>query len=402
MLGFPTESRRMAMTTTSKQLRRKHRKSPKPHKQGSPISRISALERLQALEPAYVIYRSRTVASERARIDWALLSAFMASEEELESLPASEIFEPSFFSRLLGDILRVPGATTCRKVELLDGYLHFLQDTGRWPRADSFELTHLMLLMRVPGVAGRRTSPECPISFPSRHGHGLTLVQWAAHLLDEMLEGKFNPGSKESLAYPVEGPEDVVLLAPGLDPLPFTVFKNLFDAMDKADLFEREDEENFWDDEEDCEPETETSGDLYPTYSGLILMEDDHPQNQNDIQRLLTAYLRIVVMAHAPADAGLAGLRRAELFISVLGKASSAPKANRGAHSLSAGVRTLSIQEQTKKQLSNQFGEISASVLGCIKAGILEYVDGTLVAQRPIREAITTLRKEHTGAVTKN
>lgn len=268
------------MTTTSKQLRRKHRKSPRPHKQGSPTSRISALERLHALKPAYLVYRSRTVASERALFDWTRLSALLDSSEELESLPASEIFEPLFIGRLLGDILRVPGDTTCRKLELLDGYLHFLEDTGRWPRAKgSFELSHLLLLMRVRGVAGRRVSPECPIIFPPRQGHGLTLVQWAAHLLDEMLEGKFNPGSKESLAYPVEGPEDVILLAPGLDPLPFTVFKDLFEAMDKADLFEREDTENFWDEDEESGHDEETSGELSPTYSGLILMKDDHPQN---------------------------------------------------------------------------------------------------------------------------
>ena len=393
------------MTTTSKQLRRKHRKSPKPHKQGSPLSHISALERLHALEPAYIVYRSHAVESQQAGLDWASLCALLESLERLESLPASEIFDPMFFSRLLGDVICLPGATTCRKLELLDGYLHFLQDTDRWPRADSFELTHLLLLMRIPGIAGRRTSPECPIIFPPRHGHGLTLVQWAAYLLDEMLEGKFNPGSKESLAYPVQGPEDVILLAPGLDPLPLTVFKNLFEAMDKADLFEREDEENFWDNDEDPEHGEETSGDLYPAFSGLILMEDDHPQNQKVIQLLLTAYLRIVVMAHAPADAGLAGLRRAESFISVLGKASSTSsvaKPDKGTNSLSAGVRILSLQAQTNKQLSEQFGEISASVLGCIKAGILEYVDGTLIAQRPIREAITTLRKEHAGAVTKN
>lgn len=387
------------MTTTSKQLRRKHRKNPKPHKQGSPTSHISGLERLQALEPAYIGYRSRTVTPEQARIEWTGLRILLGSLAGSGKFNAADVFDSKSIMSLLVDALREPDHRTCLNLQLLDGYLHFLQDTGRWPRAnDSFELMHLLVLMRIPRVVDRRTSIGCPSSFPNVQGHGLTLVQWAAYLLDEMLDGKFNPESHQSLAYPVQGPDDVVLLAPGLFPLPFTVFKDLFNAMDKADLFDRSEEQSFWDADEDIEQAEEDGGDLYPTSLGMALMQDDHPQNHEAIHSLLTSYLRIVTMAHASGDADLAGLRRADLFMSVLGAAatkSSTVKAE-------GETNMLSIGEQTKEQVANQFGEISASILACIKAGVLEYVDGSLIAHRLIREAIRNLRKEYVGATSKN
>ncbi|MFL4473993.1 hypothetical protein ACIPVK_08345 [Paeniglutamicibacter sp. MACA_103] len=380
------------MTTTSKQLRRKHRKSPKPRRQGHHPSRVSGLERLRGLEPAYIVWRSRTVAQSQARADWAGLLDLLESYAGFAPFNAPDALAPRPFAIIIKSIRRLRCDAACQALNRLDGYLHFLQDNGRWTGgSEDFDLLHMMVLMRIPGPAHRRTPRECPIDIPARHGHGVALVQWAAYLLDEMIEGKFIPNSTESLALPVTAPAGPILLAPGLYPLPVTIFLDLFTAMDEADLFETAGAESAWDEDEYAEHVPEDNGELYPTHSGMALLEDDHPRNHDVIRSLLTAYLRILAMAHATPKSGMSGLRRAEGFLTLLVDAATASSTAE----LLGETNMLSLGDDIQDRLAERYGELSASVLACLEAGVLEYTDGTLVAQPIVREAIKDLHDEY-------
>lgn len=382
------------MTTTSKQLRRKHRKSPKPRRQGPHPSRASGLERLYALEPAYIAWRSRAVLPDQAHDDWAGLLVLLEAYAKIGPFNAPDAFDPKSFALMLNAIRRISGEAAHQTLNRLDGYLHFLNDNGRWHRgSEVFDLLHMLVLVRVPGPTHRRTPRECPIDIPERHGHGIALVQWAAYLLDEMLEGRFIPDVTESLAFPVADPAGPILLAPGLYPLPLSIFMDLFTAMDEADLFETDEGESAWDEEECVEEAGENDGEPYPTHAGMALLQDDHPRNHDAIRSLLTAYLQILALAHATPASGVAGLRRAERFISVLGDAAAEPSTTK-AH---GETSLLSLGEDIRDRPADRFGEISASILACLEAGVLEYVDGILVAQTVVREAIKDLRDEYAG-----
>jgi hypothetical protein len=382
----------MAMTTKSKQLRRKHRKSPNPRRQGPHPSRASGLDRLRALEPAYIAWRTRTIPPGEAGADWAGLLDLLESYAGIAPFDAPDALEPKSFAALLKPIRRLPGDAACQALDRLDGYLHFLQENGRWHSgSDVFELLHMLVLMRVSGPAQRCTPRECPIDLPARNCHGIALVQWAAYLLDEMLEGKFIPNSTESLALPVTDPTGPILLAAGLFPLPLSVFMDLFTAMDAAELFESEGEGSAWDEDEYVEEAWENNGGLYPTHSGLALLQDDHPRNREVIRSLLTAYLRILAMANATPESGMAGLRRADRFMSVLFDAAteSSPTELLGETSM------LSLGDDVQDRLAERYGELSASILACLEAGVLDYTAGTLVAQPIVREAIKDLHDEY-------
>lgn len=380
------------MTTTSKQLRRKHRKSPKPRRYGHHPSRPSGLEQLRALEPAYITWRTRTVPSVQACADWAGLLDMLESYAGFAPFNAPDALAPESFAALLKPIRRLPGDAACQALNRLDGYLHFLQDNGRWNGgSDIFELLHMMVLMRIPCPAHLRTPRECPIDIPARHGHGITLVQWAAYLLDEMIEGKFIPNSNESIAFPVTGHAGPILLAPGVYPLPLAIFLDLFSAMDEASLFETSEDESDWDEEEYVEQVQENNGDLYPTHSGMALLEDEHPRNHDVIRSLLTAYLRSLAMAEATPGSGMSGLRRADKFLTLLVDATTESSATE----LHGETSMLSFGDDIQDRLAERYGELSPSVLACLEAGVLEYIDGTLVAQSIVREAIKDLHDEY-------
>ncbi|MBV1780893.1 hypothetical protein KRR55_17400 [Paeniglutamicibacter sp. ABSL32-1] len=382
------------MTTTSKQLRRKHRKSPKPRQQGHHPSRASGLERLHALEPAYIAWRSRTVTHGRAHEDWAGLLVLLESYAKIGPFNAPDALVPRHFSLMLNTMRRLPGVVAGQAMDRLDGYLHFLKDNGRWHRGDEvFDLLHMLVLIRVPGRAHRSTPHECPYDIALPHGQGIALVQWAAFLLDGMLEGRFSPRAVESLAYPVADPEGPVLLAPGLHPLPLSRFLDLYAAMGEADLFETAGDEATGDVDEYVEEAWENNGEPYPTHSGMALLQDDHPRNHDAIRSLLTAYLRILAMADATPASGMAGLRRAHRFMSVLADVateSSTAKAH-------GETNLLSLGQDIQDRLADRFGEISDAILACLEPGVVEYTAGTLVAQSVVREAIKDLHDEYVG-----
>ena len=382
------------MTTTSKQLRRKHRKSPKPRRQGRHPSCATGLEQLHGLEPAYIAWRSRNVAHSQARADWSGLLDLLDSYAGIAPFNAPDALAPRAFATMLKSIRRLPGDAAIQALNRLDGYLHFLQDDGRWTGGSGdFVLLHMLVLMRIPGSAHRRTPRECPIDIPARHGHGVALVQWAAYLLDEMIEGKFIPNSTESLALPVTAPAGPILLAPGLYPLPFTIFLDLFTAMDEADLFETAGDEGTWDEDEYVEEAPENNGELYPTHSGMALLEDDHPRNHDVVRSLLTAYLRTLAMAEARPESGMSGLRRADRFLTLLVGASTESSDAR----LLGETSMLSLGDGIQDRLAERYGELSGSVLACLEAGVLEYTAGTLLAQPIVREAINDLHDEYAG-----
>lgn len=382
------------MTTTSKQLRRKHRKSPKSRRQSTHPSRASGLERVHRLEPAYIAWRTRTVTPCQAHEDWAGLLDSLESYAKIGPFDAPDAFVPKSFALMLKTIRRMPSDVACKALNRLDGYLHFLQDNGRWHRgSNEFDVLHMLVLMRVPGPAHRRTPRECPIYIPARHGHGIALVQWAAHLLDEMLDGKFIPNSTESLALPVTGHAGPILLAPGLYPLPLTCFMDLFTAMGEADLFETDEDEGIGDEDEYVEEAWENEDGPYPTHAGMTLRDEEHPGNHEAIRSLLTAYLRILVLADAKPISGLAGLRRADKLMAVLTDVATEASTTK-AH---GETSLLSLGEDIDVRLAKHFGEISASVMACLEAGVLEYADGTLVAQSVVREALKDLRDEYVG-----
>lgn len=382
------------MTTTSKQLRRKHRKSAKPRRQSAHSSGVSGLERLHDLEPAYIIWRTRTVPPGRARADWAGLLALLESYAGIAPFDAPDALDPKPFAALLKTIRGMPHDAACQALNRLDGYLHFVKENGRWHRGNEvFEMLHVLVLMRVPGTTHRRTPHECPIDIPARHGHGIALVQWAAYLLDAMLEGKFVPDSTESLALPVADPAGRILLAPGLYPLPLSIFMDLFTAMDAAYLFETAGNQRAWDENDYFEEAWENNGELYPTHSGLALLQDDHPRNHEVIRILLTAYLRTLAMAHATPNSGLLGLRRADKFLALLVDAAT----ESSAAEFLGETNMLSLGEDIRDRLAERYGELSSSVLACLEAGVLEYADGTLVAQPIVLEAIKDLHDEYVG-----
>lgn len=380
------------MTTTSKQLRRKHRKSAKPARQGPHPSHASGLERIHALKPAYVAWKCRTVTQGQALEDWAGLLGLLGSYAEFGLFSKPGVLAPEPFALMLKSIRRTPGDAAGQAMDRLDDYLHFLRDNARWRQADDdFDLLHALVLMRIPGRSPRRTPHECPheLALPRRWSIGI--VQWAAYLVGEMLEGKLVPNCGESIALPIPGPAGPVLLAPGLHPLPMSVFTNLFTAMDAAYLFESEADEHAWDEDEDSEETWESDGGPYPTHLGMALLQDDHPRNHEAARALLTAYLRNLVLARPIPGSGMAGLRRADTFFSVLvGVATEASAATaRGEANL------LCLGEDIKDQLADRFGETSGSLLDCLQSGILEYLDGSLVAQPVVHEAINDLRDEY-------
>ncbi|MCV9994976.1 hypothetical protein OIU93_11795 [Paeniglutamicibacter sp. ZC-3] len=380
------------MTTTSKQLRRKHRKSPKARRPGPHPSRASGIERLHGLEPAYIAWRSRTVTHGQAHDDWDGLLVLLESYANVWPFNAPDALAPRSVATMIKSIRRLPGDAACQALNRLDGYLHFLQDNGRWTAgSEDFDLLHLLVLMRIPGSAHRRTPRECPIDIPARHGHGIALVQWAAYLLDEMIEGKFIPNSTESLALPVTDPAGPILLAPGLYPLPLTIFMDLFTAMDEAELFETAGDECTWDEDEYVGEVSENSGELYPTHAGIALLDDGHPRNQDAIRSLLAAYLKIKIWAEAKPAVGLAGLRRAEERLALLADVSKQPSVERA----TTETNMLTLGEDIQDRLAERYGELSASIFVWLEAGVLEYTAGTLVAQPIVREAIKDLHDEY-------
>jgi hypothetical protein len=344
------------------------------------------------LEPAYIAWRTRTVPRDQARADWAGLLDLLESYAGIAPFNAPDALAPRPFAAMLKSIRRLPGDAACQALNRLDGYLHFLHENGRWTGvSEHFDLLHMLVLMRIPGSAHRRTPRECPIDIPARHGYGVALVQWAAYLLDGMIEGKFIPNSTESLALPVTDPAGPILLAPGLYPLPLTIFLALFTAMDEADLFETAGDESTWDEDEYVEQVPENNGELYPTHSGMALLEDDHPRNHDAIRRLLTAYLRTLAMAEAIPESGMSGLRRADRFLTLLVDAA----AESSTAELHGETSMLSLGEDVQDRLAERYGELSAPVLACLEAGVLEYTAETLVAQPIVREAIKDLHDEY-------
>lgn len=382
------------MTTTSKQLRRKHRKSPKPRQRGPHRPRSSGLERLRGLEPAYIAWRSRSVTQGQAHEDWGSLLVLLESYAKIGPFSAPDALVPKPFVLMLKTIRHMPGNMASQSMDRLDSYLHFLKDTGRWHRGNEmFDLLHMFVLIRVPGRAPRGRPHECPYDIALPQGRGIALVQWVAFILGGMIEGKFNPRAVESFAFPIATLEGPVLLAPGLHPLPMANFVVLFSAMSQANLFETDEDETIGDEDENVDESWENDAEPYPTHAGIALLDDEHPGNREAIRRLLTAYLRILVLAEAKPALGLAGLRRADMFMSALvdvATESSTTKAH-GETSL------LSLGEDIQDRLAEHFKEISAPVLACLQAGVVEYVDGTLVAQSVVRTAIKDLRNEYRG-----
>ena len=55
----------------------------------------------------------------------------------------------------------------------------------------------------------------------------------------------------------------------------------------------------------------------------------------------------------------------------------------------------LGLGEDVQDRLAEGYGELSSSLLACLEAGVLEYTDGTLVAQPIVREAIKDLHDEY-------
>lgn len=370
------------MTTKSKQLRRQHRKSPKRRREFPHPSRTSGMERLHALKPAYIAWRSHTVPHTQARDDWAALLAVLECYAAFEPFRSPDALAPQPFALLLNCIRRMPCEVACQTMDRLDGYLHFLNDNGHWQRGNEvFDVLHMLVLIRVPGRASRTTPRECPVDIHVPHGHGIALVQWAAYLLGGMLEGRFGPDATDPLALPLADLADTNLLAPGLYPLPLSRFRDLLHAMRDADLFETiEDEEDGAD-----------TGESHPTHFGMALLQDGHPRNHEAIRSLLSAYLKIVIWADARPMEGLAGLRRAEecfaLFLAVGHPASEARA--QGESSM------LTLAEDIRDQLAERYGDVSPSVLACLQGGVLEYSGGTLVAQRVVREAVRDLNEEY-------
>ncbi len=380
------------MTTTSKQLRRKHRKSPKARRQGPHPSHASGLERLRVLEPAYLAWRSLTVPHNQASADWAGLLAVLETYAAFAPFNSPDQLAPQSFASMLNGIRRMPGPAACDLLDQLDSYLHFLKDNGRWHRgSEVFDVLHMLVLIRVPGRANRTTPRECPIGTDLPHGHGIALVQWAAYLLDRMLEGKFSPNSTDSLALPVADRAGTKLLAPGLYPLPVSRFLEVFESMRVADLYETFEDEHEDSEDEDDEECWENYGEPYPTHSGMALLQDEHPRNREAVRSLLAAYLKSVIWAIARPVAGLAGLRRADECLAVLvevGDQSSEAKAR-------GDTSVLTLGEDIQDQLADRYGEISTSILACLQTGVLEYSHGSLIAQPMVREAIKELDDEY-------
>lgn len=382
------------MTTTSKQLRRKHRKSPKTRQRGPHPSRSSGLERLRRLEPAYIAWRSRTVTPDQAHEDWAWILVLLESYAKIEPFTAPDALVPISFALTLKSIRHMRGELAGQSMDRLDSYLHFLKDNGRWHRGiEMFDLLHMFVLIRVPGRAPRGRPHECSYDIALPQGRGIALVQWAAFLLGGMIEGKFNPHTDESLAFPIATPEGPVLLGPGLHPLPVANFVVLFSAMGQADLFETDEDETIGDEDEDVEESWENDAEPYPTHAGMALLDDEYPGNREAIRRLLTAYLRILVLAEVKPALGLAGLRRADMFMSALVDAATESSTTK-AH---GETSMLSLGEDIQDRLAEHFKEISAPVLACLQAGVVEYVDGTLIAQSVVRAAIKDLLNEYRG-----
>lgn len=381
------------MTTMHKQLRRKHRKAAKPQRRAQHPSHATGLSRLQALEPAYTIWRARTVERGQAHADWNVVHNVLELYAAFEPLESPDALVPHTFNTLLNVFRQMPADEASLAMDRIDGYLHFLKDTGRWHRGtDLFDLLHGLVLTRVPGRRSPTTSYGCLLNAHLTNSHGIALVQWATYLINCMLEGRFDPRNTEPLALSVQDPEGTNMLAPGLYPIPFPLFTDLFSAMQQSFLVENQEYEGNYDAEEEASEEyvgqRECSMEPCPTHLGMALLEDHHPQNHEAIRRLLTAFLTIRALSYATPIAGMAGLRRAKNFMSVLVKVANQPST-----ALAHGEASmLSLGHNCREELAEQYGDISSAILTCLQGGILESHRGGLVAQPVVCEAIKDLQ----------
>ncbi|GAA1873738.1 hypothetical protein GCM10009715_20610 [Paeniglutamicibacter psychrophenolicus] len=208
----------------------------RPRQTGHQTDGSEGLAAHATLGPRYRAWHSRILARGNANEDLEHQKDLLRAYARRNEFPTIDSLNPEGFGTLVELVLKGSPGASAELLDVLDRYLHFLQDEGLWqgPK-DEFATVHALTNIRVSRPGPRKLCADFSAMEPTMAEPMLAILQWARFLLSSH-EGRATIEPFSEIALIRSWHRSSLALIPGLPPLRFQEIIELLHALDLAGL----------------------------------------------------------------------------------------------------------------------------------------------------------------------